>query len=108
MRMIVEWKFEDDHVTMEDGPVGQNPFVPGTSSFENKLVNQQMVADQKRRFHRLGRNLESLHDESGAEQREQNGDQQRFEKLHEAAGRPLANGGSSHNGSHLYNFRRVN
>ncbi len=40
-----------------------------------------MIAHQKRRFHGLGGNFEGLHDEGGAEQSQQNGDQKRFSVL---------------------------
>src|SRR5437762_12668983 len=40
-----------------------------------------MIADQKRAFHRGGRNLESLNDKGSAKKREDYGNQQGFEIL---------------------------
>ena len=81
VRMIVERKFEDDNVAAANGPVGQKLFVPGAGAFEHEFIHEQMVADQKRRLHRLRRDFEGLHDESGAEESEQNRDQKRLDEV---------------------------
>ena len=55
-----------------------------------------MIADQKRRLHGLRRNLERLHDERGAEQRQNHRDQKRFDVLAHRGGmrsRVLRRGG---------------
>ena len=85
VRMIVEGKFEDDDVAVADRPVGQQMLVPGAAAFEDKFVHEKVIADQKRRLHRFGRNLERLDDERGAEQGEQNGDEQGIDEVDNSA-----------------------
>ena len=46
---------------------------------EHELVDQQMIADEQVVLHRAGRNLERLHDERADEQRQDDGDDDRFE-----------------------------
>ena len=38
------------------------------ASAENELIDQQVIAHQKRGFHGFGRYLEGLYDKGGAEQ----------------------------------------
>src|ERR1700683_2584520 len=78
VRMIVEWKLEDDNIAASNCAVRQELFVPGPVSFEYKLIHQQMISDQQRRLHGLGRNFESLNDEGGSEKRKQNCHQKRL------------------------------
>ena len=81
VRMIVEWKFEDDDVAAADIAIGQKFFVPRAGSLEDEFVHEDVVADQQRRFHRARRNFEGLHDEGGAEERQQHRHQQHFQKF---------------------------
>ena len=91
--MIVEGKFEDDHVAALNGAVGQEFFVPGAAAFEEKFVYEEVIADEQGWFHGLRGNLESLNDESGAEKSEKDGDEQGFGVFDEGgAGRFAARG----------------
>src|SRR5438128_4515778 len=72
---------EHDHVAVLDGLEWKNRIHHGTACPEDKLVDQQMVADQEIVFHRRRRDLERLHNECGAEERENDSDDQRFEIL---------------------------
>src|ERR1700677_730347 len=78
VRMIVEWKLEDDNIAAANCAVRKKLFVPSSVSFEYELIHQQMISDQHRRLHGLGRNFETLNDEGGSEKRKQNGYQKRF------------------------------
>jgi hypothetical protein len=44
MRVIIERKFENDNITMANGPVREHMFVPGGSAFEHKLVHKEVIA----------------------------------------------------------------
>ena len=50
---------KNDHVAAPDLLVRHHPIANASTVAE--LVHQQVVADQQRVFHRLGRNLEGLH-----------------------------------------------
>ncbi len=67
---------ENNDVAAFQLPVRQHFFVPGPGSAENKLVHQQVVADQQRAFHRCRRNLKGLYDETCAEERQNHRHQQ--------------------------------
>jgi hypothetical protein len=80
-RMIVKRKFEDDDVAATNIAIRQEFVVPRAGTFEDKFVHEDVVADQKRRFHGPRGNFERLHDESGTEEREQHRHQQHFQKF---------------------------
>ena len=81
MRVILKRKFEDDNVPAADFAVRKNMVVPVSAPAENKFVDEQVVADQKRRLHGLRRNLERLHDKRRAKQRQDHRNQKRFDVL---------------------------
>src|ERR1700678_751042 len=81
-------------------------------TFENEFVDEQIVADQERRLHRLGWNFEGLQDERRAEERDKNGDEERFGELRDvgavphAGTRPLCGRGLVHGWRRLQRWRR--
>ncbi len=76
MRMIQIRIFEDNDVAALKIAVGQKLFVPMAAAAENEFVDQEMIADKQRAFHGRRRNLESLDDETGAEEGENHRHQQ--------------------------------
>src|SRR5215472_1138642 len=61
-------KLENNNVAALKIAVGQNLLVPRTGAAEDKLVDQQVVANEQSAFHGSGGNLKSLHDEGRAKQ----------------------------------------
>ena len=94
VRMIVVRKFEDDDVAVTNRPVGKQLFVPGAVAFKYEFVHEEMVADQQSRLHGFRGNFESLNDECGAKQGEQNRDEQRFGNVGQSAPCRFASHGS--------------
>ena len=85
VRVIFERKFEDDDIAAADGAVRQKFFIPGAATAEDKFVHEYMIADQQGGFHGWRRNFEGLHHESGAEEREEHGDEEQFGEFSEGA-----------------------
>src|SRR5882724_11618645 len=79
MLMIRVRKFENDDVTALQLAIRKKFLVPGAGAAENKLIHQQMVADQQSLLHRWRRNLEGLYDKRSSKQGENYGDQKRFQ-----------------------------
>src|SRR5712664_3158598 len=79
--VILKRVFEDDDVAALQRAVGQNLFVPGAASTEDKFIDQQVIADQQGSFHGGRRNFERLDNKSGAEKREDYGDKQGLDIL---------------------------
>ena len=76
---------EHDHVAAANGPERQNRLLDARGArAEDELVDEQMIADQEVVLHRSGRDLERLHDEGADEQRQDDGDDDRFEVLAES------------------------
>ena len=65
---------EDDDVAALDLVVRQQVTRDRTGGRVGKLVHQQVIADQQGIFHGAGRDDESLHQGSGAEQEQDDGD----------------------------------
>src|SRR5260221_1541827 len=76
MRMILIGIFENDYIAAFEIAVRKKLFVPVAAAPEDKFVDQEMIADEKRFLHRRRRNLESLDDETGAEKGKNHGNQE--------------------------------
>src|SRR5208337_163096 len=79
MRMVLVGIFENNDVAALQVAIGKKFFVPLAAPAENKFVDQQVIANEQGALHRRRGNLEGLDDEAGAEQRENDGNQERFE-----------------------------
>ena len=79
VRMILIRKFEDDDVAALETAVGKKLVVPLAAAAKDELVDEQVIADEQGAFHGLRRNFEGLNNETGAEEGEDDGDEQRFE-----------------------------
>src|SRR5256885_78890 len=77
--MILKGILENDDVTALERTIRQHLFKPGASAAKDELVDQEMVANQERGLHGGGRNLESLDNKAGAEERKNHGYQQGLE-----------------------------
>src|SRR5271163_2490754 len=80
---------EHDNVAALERPVRKQLFIPRPAASEDEFVDEQMIADEQSPFHGGGRNLESLHDKTRSEKRQQHGHQQRFHILGNRGGLPL-------------------
>ena len=74
--MFLVREFKDDDVTALEWAVGQNFFVPSAGAAKNKLVDQQMVADQQGAFHGSGGHFEGLRNKSRAKQGQNHGNEE--------------------------------
>src|SRR5882724_3725056 len=79
MRMILIGIFEDNDIAAFEIAVRKKLFVPVAAAAEDKFVDQEMIADEKRFLHRRRRNLEGLNNEAGPEKGKNHSNQKRFE-----------------------------
>src|SRR5258708_6954719 len=78
MGMVLIRKLENDDAAPANFPVRQDAVVPMTAYSEDEFVHKEMIANEKRGLHRLGRNLEGLDNKGRAKQRQDDRDQERL------------------------------
>src|SRR2546430_784268 len=81
MLMFLIGELENDDVAAFERPIREEFVVPSAGAPKNEFVDQQMIANQQSPFHGRGGNLEGLHNESGSEQGENHGNQERLKIL---------------------------
>src|SRR5579864_8268409 len=71
----VDWIVEHNDVAAANLPV-RNDVIGDSASPVTQFIDQEVITDQQRVLHRLGRNLERLHDKGNDEDGDHHGSQQ--------------------------------